>query len=230
MEILAKRTIAFVLYPGLTLLDLIGPLEVLSKLGPSYQTILVGECLEPMDTSLPIWITAERTFKEASDPFAIIVPGGSGGAIRAMGDEELIEVLISADKTAKMVGSICTGSLVLASAGLLQGRKATTHWSYAPFLSKLGAEFVKKRWVQDGKYITSAGVSAGIDMALELASQLVGVEVAKKIQLGLEYDPQPPQGAIDWNDVDLDERLPLIKSKMRSELAHRPELLEKLMS
>jgi transcriptional regulator GlxA family with amidase domain len=224
----SERTIAFVLYPGVTLLDLVGPLEVLSKLGPSYRAVVVGKRLEPVGTSLPLQVIPDRTFEEVPEPFAVLVPGGSMGAIRAMGDDMIRDYLLSADRTAKVVGSVCTGSLILAAAGLLRGRKATTHYAYAPFLERLGARYVQDRWVRDGKYITSAGVSAGLDMALELASRLVGAEAARKIQVGLEYDPRPPLGAIDWSKVDRGERLDWIEGKMRSELADRPDLLEAL--
>jgi len=221
------RTIAFVLYPGVTLLDLVGPLEVLSKLPPPYRTVVVGT-EGPVDTSLPLRVTGALSYEEVPDPYAVIVPGGSGGAIKSMGDERLLAYLVKVDRTAAVVGSVCTGSLILASAGLLDGREATTHWSYAPFLERLGARYVRKRWVQDGRYITSAGVSAGIDMALQLAAVLAGSEAARMIQVGLEYDPRPPLGSIDWDRVDLGARVQWITDRMRGELAHRPDLLARL--
>jgi transcriptional regulator GlxA family with amidase domain len=233
LEVLAggdrsERTIVFVLYSGITLLDLVGPLEVLNRLPPPFKTVVIGETIEPVGTSLPVQVIPDTTFEDVPHPFAVIVPGGSGGSIRAMGDERLRKYLLSAERTADVVGSVCTGALILAAAGLLNGREATTHWSYAMFLNRLGARYVKKRWVRDGKFITSAGVSAGIDMALELASQFAGAEVARRIQIGLEYDPQPPLGGIDWSEVDLGARTPWILSKMKSELAHRPDLLKLL--
>ncbi|MDW5562065.1 MAG: DJ-1/PfpI family protein [Methanomassiliicoccus sp.] len=229
MEVrVSERTIAFVLYPGVTLLDLVGPLEVLSKLPPPYRAVVVSSSKVPMDTSLPLEVVAHKTYEEVPHPYAIIVPGGSGGAIRAMGDQRLRDYLLEVDRTASAVGSVCTGSLILAAAGLLDGRNATTHWSYASFLERLGARYVRKRWVRDGRYITSAGVSAGIDMALQFASELVGSEAAGKIQIGLEYEPEPPLGPIDWEKVDIAEREGRILDKMRSELAHRPDLLARL--
>lgn len=125
---------------------------------------------------------------------------------------------MSADRTAGIVGSVCTGSLILAAASLLDGRDVKTHWSYASFLDRLGVRYVKERWVRDGRYVTSAGVSAGIDMALYLASELARDKVARKIQLGLEYYPRPPLGSIDWSSVDLGERTSWIEDRMRSEL------------
>ncbi len=222
-----KRTIAFAIYPGITLLDLVGPLEVLDRLGQGYEVVLVGEKREPMATDLPIHVTPTNTYAEVPNPYAVIVPGGSAGTIRAMGDDKLRDYLVAADKTAEVVGSVCTGALLLAAAGLLDGKNATTHWSYATFLNRLGAKYERKRWVQDGKYITSSGVSAGIDMALALAARLAGRDAAGKIQLGLEYDPQPPM-RIDWSNVNADARVGSILNIMKKELADKPELLERL--
>lgn len=223
-----ERTIVFILYPGVTLLDLVGPLEVLSKLGPPYRTVVASGTRGPMGSSLPLHVSTDLDYEEVPAPFAVIVPGGSEGAIRAMGDRRLRDYLLAADKEAGVMGSVCTGSLILAAAGLLKGREATTHWSYATFLERLGAKFVRRRWAQDGKYITSAGVSAGVDMALALASQLAGEQAARRIQIGLEYDPRPPLGGIDWDQVDLEQRKPWIIERMRRELGHRPDLLELL--
>jgi len=223
-----ERILAFVLYPGVTLLDLVGPLEVLSKIGAPYRAVAVGETLEPAATSIPVKVVPDRTFDDVPEPYAVIVPGGSGGAIRAMADERLREYLVTADRTAEVMGAVCTGSLVLAATGLLDGREATTHYAYAPYLQRLGARFADKRWVRDGRYITSAGVSAGIDMALALTSQLAGEGVARKVQIGLEYDPHPPLGPIDWSAVDRGERRAWIESTMRDELARRPDLLRRL--
>jgi transcriptional regulator GlxA family with amidase domain len=222
-----KRKIVFVTYPGMTLLDLVGPLEVLNRLGPAFETVLVGEKTEPLATNLPIQVTPMSNYAEVPDPYVVIVPGGSVGTIRAMRDQPLLDYLIAADKNAIVVGSVCTGSLILAAAGLLNGKMATTHWSYGTFLSRLGAKYERKRWVHDGKYFTSAGVSAGIDMALALAAHLVGDATAGKIQLGLEYDPQPP-ARIDWSKVRMDVRVPSIIETMKKELANRPDLLERL--
>jgi transcriptional regulator GlxA family with amidase domain len=223
----SEKVIAFVLYPGVTLLDLVGPLEVLSKLPSPYRTVVLSSSEGPVDTGLPVRVLGGGRYEDVPDPYAVIVPGG-GGAIRAMGDEALRDYLVSADRTAGIIGSVCTGSLILAAAGLLDGRDATTHWSYSAFLDRLGARYVRERWVRDGRYITSAGVSAGIDMALYLASELAGEKVARMIQLGLEYDPRPPLGPIDWKNVDPGERERRIISTMRSELAHRPDLLARL--
>jgi transcriptional regulator GlxA family with amidase domain len=228
-----KKVIAFVLYHGLTVLDMVGPLEVLTKLkftAPEYhyETVVVAEHNEPMETELPVKMMAEKTFQDVPNPFAVIVPGGGIPTIRAMGNQPILDYVISTARTAKVVGSVCTGALVLAAAGLLEGREATTHWAYSSLLEKLGAHYVRKRWVEDGKFITSAGVSAGIDMALHLAAKLTNEKTARQVQLNIEYDPQPPFGGIDWSGVERDNARPQVMQALRKELAHRPDILDKL--
>jgi transcriptional regulator GlxA family with amidase domain len=125
-------------------------------------------------------------------PDLILVPGSPAAPT---GPGPLIDWLQAAAETATWVTSVCTGSLVLAAAGLLTGRRATTHWLAADQLASFGARFVEERVVVDGKYATAAGVSAGIDLALELAARISGPEVAQSLQLAIEYDPAPPFGA-----------------------------------
>ncbi len=196
------KHIAFVLYPGLTLLDMVGPLQTLGGLPAPYRTTVVGARIEAMPSDTPLSVTPDATFADVPNPYAVIVPGGSAGTIRAMTDPDVQNYLRSASETAEVVGSVCTGALVLAAAGLLEGRDATTHWAFAEHLNRLGATYQRKRWVEDGKFITAAGVSAGIDMALQLAGRLAGQEYAQRIQAVLEYDPQPPFGAMDWSLAD----------------------------
>jgi transcriptional regulator GlxA family with amidase domain len=118
--------------------------------------------------------------------------------------------------------------LVLAAAGLLEGRQATTHWAYHRLLERLGATYLPQRWVEDGKFITSAGVSAGIDMALALVARLTDEPTARRVQLAIEYDPHPPFGPIDWDQVDRDIYEPMLGPMVQQQLADRPELLAKL--
>jgi transcriptional regulator GlxA family with amidase domain len=127
-----------------------------------------------------------------------------------------------------VVGSVCTGAMILAAAGLLDGRNATTHWSHHKLLERLGATYLPQRWVEDGKFITSAGVSAGIDMALALVARLTDEPTARMVQLWIEYDPQPPFGGIDWGQVDRDMSEPVVAQWVQTQLADRPELLTKL--
>jgi putative intracellular protease/amidase len=196
----SDKTIALLLFPEVTLLDLVGPLQVLKSVPAPYRTVVVGERKEPMTTDTGLAITPERTFVEVPKPFAIVVPGGPG-SVAAMGNEAVQGYLRSAAPQAEVMGSVCTGALVLAATGLLEGRRATTHWAYAAELDKLGGRYVRERWVEDGKFITAGGVSAGIDMALALVARLTDRATAQRIQLGIEYDPHPPFGGIDWTEV-----------------------------
>ena len=147
-----------------------------------------------------------------------------------MGDSAIREYLRQAADTAPVVGSVCTGPLVLAAAGLLEGRQATTHWAYHRLLERLGATYLPQRWVEDGKFITSARVSAGIDMALALVARLTDEPTARRVQLAIEYDPHPPLGGIDWDQVDRDIYEPVLGPVVQQQLADRPELLAKLSS
>jgi transcriptional regulator GlxA family with amidase domain len=173
-------------------------------------------------------VTADMTFGDVADPTVVIVPGGDAPTIKAMGDPAIRDYLRHAAETAPVVGSVCTGALVLAAAGLLEGRTATTHWAYHRLLERLGATYVPQRWVQDGKFITSAGVSAGIDMALALVARLTDEATARMVQLAIEYDPHPPFGGIDWSQVDRDVYEPMLGPMVQRQLADRPELLTKL--
>ena len=221
-----RPVIAFVLYSGITPLDLIGPLQILSSV-PDYHAVVVAERIQPYDTEAPVQIVPGATFDEVSEPSVLLVPGGGAATIQAMADARLRDYVVGSSETAEVVGSICTGSLILAAANLLDGRSAATHWAYHEILERLGARYVNQRWVEDGKFITSAGVSAGIDMALHLAARLSGEPMARYLQLWAEYDPDPPFGPIDWSQVDRDVLAPRFK-EMRPLLADRPDLLTRL--
>ena len=202
----SEKLIAFVLYPELTVFDLTGPLQVLTALSaitPEYRTVVVGERVEPMDTDIPgeMKMIPNSTFEEVPHPFAFIVPGGVMPTIKAMSNEAIRSYVRSAAETAEVVGSVCTGALILASVGLLEGRQATTHWAFYKVLEQFGAKYVRKRWVEDGKFICSAGVSAGIDMALQLAARLTDEQKAREVQYRLGYDPEPPFGGIDYEHI-----------------------------
>jgi transcriptional regulator GlxA family with amidase domain len=136
-------------------------------------------------------IVAKQSIEEASAPDIVLVPGGPG-EVAARAGGEVLEWLRAVDETSTWTTSVCTGSLILAAAGLLEGRRATTHWLALEDLAGLGVEAVSERVVFEGKIVTAAGVSAGIDMALTLVAKIAGVPVAQAIQLGIEYDPQPP--------------------------------------
>jgi transcriptional regulator GlxA family with amidase domain len=200
-----QKTIALVLYPGLTFFDLAGPLRVfagVSELAPEYRTVTVGERAEPMDTETRVRMIPTHTFRDVPDPYVLLVPGGGLPTLRAMGSEPIRNYVRSAAETAEVAGSVCTGTLILASVGLLEGRRATTHWAYHKVLEELGATYARKRWVEDGKFVSSAGVSAGIDMALALAARLTDEGIARRVQRSVGYDPHPPFGGIDYDHLD----------------------------
>jgi transcriptional regulator GlxA family with amidase domain len=226
-----ERQIAVVVYPGVTTLELVGTVSVLSGLGlrTGFRTVTVGERREPVDTDTSIKLVPESTFEEVSQPFGILVPGGGLGTIRAMGDETLLGYVRSAGKGADLVSSVGTGSLILAAAGLLEGRQATTHWAYRRILENLGATYVEKRWVEDGKFITSGGTSGGVDMGLHLVGKHKNERSARQVQLWVEYDPQPPFGAIDQRGADEDALTSLLtqhQADLQRSLTHRPDLLK----
>ena len=184
--------IAIVLYPGFTALDFIGPYEVLHFL-PDAEVRFVWHQPGPVTAdSGVLTIGATHSFEETPAPDIILVPGGPTTFEHAR-DEKVLEWLRSADTTSTWTTSVCTGSVLLAAAGLLEGRKATSHWIAVPMLKTFGVTAVgDERIVHQGKYVTAAGVSAGIDLGLWLAGQIAGEAKAKAIQLGIEYDPQPP--------------------------------------
>lgn len=183
--------IAIVLYDRFTALDAIGPYEVLSRLPGAKVTFLAAEAGPVRTDHGMLAVEAERSLGELSDPEIVLVPGGPG-EVAARAGAETLDWLRQADATSVWTTSVCTGSLILAAAGLLDGVRATTHWLAMSELEALGARPTSERVVFDGKLVTAAGVSAGIDMALTLASRIAGPEVAQAIQLGIEYDPQPP--------------------------------------
>jgi transcriptional regulator GlxA family with amidase domain len=222
-----RKQIAFVLYPGLTPLDLIGPLQTLAplpRIDPTFEVVVVAEREEVMPTDAVIELAPSHTFADAPAPFAIVVPGGGQPTLDACGNQHLIDYVSSAAQTAEIVMSVCTGALILAAAGLLDDRPATTHWAYVDILEGLGAKYLHQRWVEDGKFLTTAGVSAGIDGALYLASRLVGEEAAKLIQRGIEYEPQPPFGTIDWDPAIVDALRPIWRGPLTDVLAAHPYL------
>ncbi|MEC4015661.1 DJ-1/PfpI family protein [Streptomyces sp. H27-D2] len=227
------KTIAFVLYPGITVLDLVGPLQVLSafaEFDPSYRVAVVAQGLSVLGTDTPLKVAPSHTFDQIPEPFALIVPGGGPPAFAALGNEPLLDWVRRAARTAEVVGSVCTGSFILGAAGLLEGRRATSHWGVRRLLAKFGATPVAERWVEDGPVLTAAGVSAGIDMALRLVERLAGEETARSVQLFIEYDPQPPLGPIDWAAADLSSFEPHSKAMLETGLADQPEMLARLMN
>jgi len=184
--------VAFLIYDGFTALDVIGPYEILGCL-PEAEIHFVSKKIGPVRAHTnQLSIVADSSLQDVQQPDIIVISGGTSGTIRASEDSEILSWVRNAHQTSKWTTSVCTGSLILGAAGLLKGLKATTHWYAKDLLSKFGAQYVSERVVQQGKIITAAGVSSGIDMALKLVTEVAGPEVAKLTQLIIEYDPQPP--------------------------------------
>lgn len=194
-------------YPRLTQLDLTGPYEVLSRTQGSEVHVLWKDTA-PVKAEKGFWIVPTRTLRETPNLDVLVVPGGPGQQ-DLMEDDEVLSFLRVQAQNAQYLVSVCTGSLILAAAGLLRGYRATCHWMFLPLLEPLGAIPTRARVVIDRNRITAAGVSAGIDCALQLVSLLRGQEAAEAIQLQIEYDPQPPFrcGSIDTAPESLVRRL-----------------------
>ncbi|MEN8234870.1 MAG: DJ-1/PfpI family protein [Actinomycetota bacterium] len=185
--------IAIVLYPGLTTLDAIGPYEVLRFL-PDAEIRFVAREPGPIVTDSGVLVLgATHSFDETPSPDIVLVPGSEAETVTAMADGKLIEWLRRVHETTTYTLSVCSGALVLAAAGILEGKPATTHWIAQGQLGGFGAEARRdERIVRSGKVITAAGVSAGIDLGLHVVAEVAGPERAQIIQLLIEYDPQPP--------------------------------------
>lgn len=223
----ARKHIAFVLYEGLTPLDLVGPLQALSavpRVDPSFDVAVVAETLDPVSTDSVVSLAASHTFADVSEPFAVVVPGGGDPTLRAAGHAPLVDYVAGAGANAEMVMSVCTGAIILATAGFLTGRRATTHWAYTDVLENLGVDVVRARWVEDGKYLTTAGVSAGIDGGIHLVRRLLGDDVARLVQLGMQYEPEPPLGPIDWDPAGIDAVRPIWRPALADILEKHPHL------
>ncbi|MBP6179399.1 MAG: DJ-1/PfpI family protein [Anaerolineales bacterium] len=197
-----KRHVAIVLYDGFTALDAVGPYEVLVSL-PDTQVHFVSNQRGPVwaDTG-QLALTATATFDEIPNPAVIVIPGGGHGIMKAVEDPALMGWIKQAHETSEWTTSVCTGVYVLGLAGILQGLDVTTHWGSRGFMQQYcGANYIPERFVQQGKVITAAGVSAGIDMALFLAEKLSNTQTAQAIQLACEYDPHPPFAAGNFQTV-----------------------------
>ena len=180
--------LALALYPGFTCLDIIGPFQALVDV-PGHETVFVAAEPGPIDDQTgrcPLMAT--KSLAEVSSPDVIVVPGGDTFEL----DKRLVDWVRDVHPTTQWTTSVCTGALYLAAAGLLDGLEASTHWAWAERLNELGARYVERRVVENGKVITAAGVSSGIDMALTLLDRMYGAEVAQAVQLAIEYDPEPP--------------------------------------
>lgn len=184
--------IAIALYPEFTSLDAMGPYQVLQFLPDVDLRLCAAETGPLADEGGMLRLQIEHTFEDVPRPDVVVVPGGTITRSIAVAGNPVVEWVRAAHPHTTWTTSVCTGALLLGAAGVLDGRPATTHWSAYDDLAAFGAHPTEQRVVIDGKVVTGAGVSAGIDMALSLVSAIAGPEVAQAIQLGIEYDPQPP--------------------------------------
>ena len=186
--------IAALIFDKITVLDIVGPIEVLSWV-PGAEIVWVGKAKGPIRAApTGLALTVERTLDEVGEADILVVPGGPGVRL-LLKDEPVLEWVRKIHARTKWTTSVCTGSLLLGAAGLLRGLEATTHWNSTAVLESFGAKYREQRVIPQGKIVTSAGVSSGIDMALWLVGKIAGDEAAKEAQLCIEYDPQPPYDA-----------------------------------
>jgi cyclohexyl-isocyanide hydratase len=183
--------VGFVIFPELTQLDFTGPQQVLARL-PQSAMHIVAKSVAPVPSDSGLSLVPTHTFENCPRLDLICIPGGITGVVRAMGDQETIEFVQRQSRTAKYVTSVCTGAFILGAAGLLKGRRATTHWAFTELLPLVGATHEKRRVVKDGNLITAGGVTSGIDFSLHVVADIADEAVAQGIQLSLEYDPHPP--------------------------------------
>jgi len=183
--------VGFVIFPDLTQLDFTGPQQVLARL-PNSAMHIIAKSDAPVPSDSGLGLVPTHTFVNCPQLDLICVPGGNSGVVRAMGDRDTIEFVRQQSSRAKYVTSVCTGAFILGVAGVLKGRRATTHWAFTELLPLVGATHEKGRVVKDGNVITAGGVTSGIDFGFRVAAEIAGEPVAQAIQLSLEYDPDPP--------------------------------------
>jgi cyclohexyl-isocyanide hydratase len=182
--------IGFILFPNVTQLDFTGPLQVLHRM-PGATTHILAKTLDPVSSDCGLSLVPNGTFESAPALDMIVVPGGFG-VVGAIGDPETLDFVRAAGASATYVTSVCTGAFLLGAAGLLQGKRATTHWAYTSLLPLVGATYTPGRSVKDGNTYTGGGVTAGIDFAFSIIADVSGQQVAEAVQLAVEYDPDPP--------------------------------------
>jgi cyclohexyl-isocyanide hydratase len=188
---MSNFNVGFVIFPNLTQLDLTGPLQVLARL-PESTTHIIAKSQAPVPSDCGLGLVPSHTFANCPPLDLICIPGGVSGVIGAITDRETIEFVRRQAGGARYVTSVCTGAFILGVAGLLKGRRVTTHWAYTDLLSLVGATYEKARVVKDGNVITAGGVTSGIDFGLSVIAEIAGEPTAHAIQLGIEYDPAPP--------------------------------------
>ncbi|KVD74949.1 dimethylglycine dehydrogenase [Burkholderia ubonensis] len=219
--------IGFLVFPGVQQLDLTGPHDVLASL-PDTAAHLVWKTREPVASSSGLALTPGHTFADCPPLDVICIPGGTG-ITDLLSDRETIDFVRERSAAARYVTSVCTGALLLGAAGLLRGRRATTHWAFHALLEPLGAVPVRERVVRDGNLFTGGGVTAGIDFALTIAAELAGNDEAQAIQLELEYAPAPPfdAGSPDTAPAGVVTR---VRERSAANLARRRQAIEQAVA
>lgn len=215
--------IGFVIFPDLTQLDFTGPLQVLSRL-PQSATHIVAKSEAPVPSDCGLSLVPTCTFANCPDLDLICVPGGNMGVVGAINDRETVEFVHRQGRHAKYVTSVCTGAFILGVAGLIKGRRATTHWGFTDLLPLVGATYEKGRVVKDGNLITAGGVTSGIDFGLGLIADIAGETVARTIQLGIEYDPAPPFASGDPDKAPDSIKSMLLSRYEPSRVAYRTSI------
>jgi cyclohexyl-isocyanide hydratase len=217
---MTQYRVGLLAFPAMTQLDLTGPLQVFANL-PGAEVHVLWKTLDPIRTQGCLTLVPDTTLADCPALDAICVPGGSG-VLDLMDDEVVLSFLRTQAAQARFVGSICTGSLVLGAAGLLRGKRATTHWAWMDLLTPFGAIPTKGRVVRDGKFMTGGGVTAGIDFGLTMVAELAGQEAAETIQLGIEYAPAPPFNA-GSPDTARPELVDAVRARMTALRVEREE-------
>lgn len=215
--------VAIPIYDGFTALDAVGPYDVLQQMPGAEVVFCAPEARVHRTETSQLGVMADRPFSEVTDPDIVVVPGGLGNRRWLGAPNVYTEWLAEIDRCTTWTTSVCTGSLLLAAAGLLNGVDATTHWAARDVLAHLGANPVAERVVERGKIVTAAGVSSGIDMALILASRILGDDAARAIQLAIEYDPDPPfdTGSLEKAPPELAETVRAAMGRQDAEVSAR---------
>jgi cyclohexyl-isocyanide hydratase len=228
MAVLMQTHIVFVLFDNVTQLDFTGPAQVLSKL-PNASVHVAAAQMQPIATDVGFGIMPTTRFAECPQADILCVPGGHG--VRdVVNDHALVEFVRQQSNGARYVTSVCTGAFILGTAGLLVGKRATCHWAYTHLLERVGAEWQPGRVVRDGNVFTAGGVTSGIDFALTLVSEIAGEDVARTIQLAIEYDPNPPFRSGNPNDANVETVQKLKQQVYDKAAAALDEALAKAMS